>query len=151
MMTDCLLAPKRRGTVKHLAGGQAWHLGSVGGELMVIDGCIWLTRSHDLHDYFFGPGRQVRLFGSEHVVIEPALENRGARVCWEPRRPSAIRAFLTGPLRCAAFTSNLAAHGFTLLALSAAAITHRIQSHRYMESRALLIDQDDDGSQRVTR
>jgi hypothetical protein len=149
-MNDRIPGPKRRGAIKHFASGQAWHLGSAGGELTVTDGCIWLTRSHDLHDYFVGPGRQVRLFAGEQVVIEPAPGNQGARVCWEPLRPELVRALLAGPLRCAAFISTLAAHRFTRLALSAAAITHRIQAHLedYMESRELLID---DRSQRAIR
>lgn len=150
MMNDCLLEPKRKGTLQHLSSGQAWHLGSTGGELTVIDGCIWLTRSHDQHDYFVGPGQRVRLLAGEQVVIEPAPGSHDARACWEPRRPGAIDALLARPLRCAAYISNLAAHGFTLLALSAAAITHRIHSRReeYLKSRELLID---DCSRRAIR
>ena len=150
MMNDHPPDPERRGTVKHFASGQTCHLGTGGGELTVIDGCIWLTRSRDLHDYFVGPGRRVRLFAGEQVVIEPAPGNHGARVRWEPRRPGVVGALLAGPLRCTAFISNRAAHGFTLLALGAAAITHRIQTHLegYMEPRDLLID---DRSQRAIR
>ena len=113
-------------TLRHLAPGQAMHLGRLGGEL-TGNARLWLTRGGDLGDHFVEPGERVRLAAGENAVIEPAQTGASATVRWSPRRQSFVGALAAEPLRGLAFVAGLAARGFAALARSAAASASRAQ------------------------
>ncbi len=114
-------------TVQRLASGQALHLGRLGGELIVVEGRVWLTRAGDLGDHFVEPGQKLRLAVNENAVIEPAKTGATATVRWYPRRQSLVGALAEEPLRGLAFLTGLVAKGFVGLARSAAASASRAQ------------------------
>lgn len=114
-------------TVQRLAAGEALHLGRLGGELVVVDGRVWLTRDGDLGDHVVEPGQKLRLAVNENAVIEPATTGGTATVRWYPRRQSFVGALAEAPLRGLAVLTGLAATGFAALARSAAASASRAQ------------------------
>ena len=114
-------------TVQRLASGAALHLGRLGGDLVVIDGRVWLTRDGDLGDHVVEPGQRIRLAVNENAVIESAKTGETATVRWYPRRQSFFGALAEEPLRGFAFLTGLAASGFAALARSAAASASRAQ------------------------
>ena len=114
-------------TVRRLAAGQALHLGRLGGDLLVVDGRVWLTRDGDLGDHVIEPGQRIRLDAHENAVIESACTGSALTVCWYPRRQSVAGALAEAPLRGLAFLTALVARGFVALARSAAASASRAQ------------------------
>ena len=114
-------------TVQRLATGEALHLGRLGGDLIVVDGRVWLTRDGDLGDHFVEPGQKLRLAVNENAVIESAKTGAAVTVRWYPRRQSFLGALAEEPLRGLAFLTGLAARGFVALARSAAASASRAQ------------------------
>jgi Protein of unknown function (DUF2917) len=102
-------------------------LGRLGGDLTVVDGRVWLTRSGALDDVFVEPGERIRLGVGEHTVIEAAHAGEAATVRWSPRRQSFFGALVAEPLRGIAFAAGLAARGLGALARSAAASASRAQ------------------------
>ncbi len=114
-------------SLQRLAGGQALHLGRLGGELAVVEGHVWLTRDGDLGDHVIEPGQRVRLGVDENAVIESARTGEAVAVRWYPRRQSFVGALVEEPLRGVAFLTGLAARGFVALARSAAASASRAQ------------------------
>ncbi len=114
-------------TLQRLAAGEALHLGRLGGDLVVIDGRVWLTRDGDLGDHVVEPGRKIRLAVNENAVIESADTGRAATVRWYPRRQSFAGALAEAPLRGLAFLTGRVAAGFVALARSAAASASRAQ------------------------
>jgi len=108
-------------------GGDAAHLGRLGGELTVLDGRVWLTRANDLGDHFVEAGERVRLAVDDNAVIEPARAGSIVTVRWSPRRQSFVGAILAEPLRGVAFLAGRLAAGFAALARSAAASASRTQ------------------------
>ena len=114
-------------TVRRLAAGEALHLGRLGGDLLVVDGRVWLTRDGDLGDHIIEPGQKIRLDAHENAVIESACTGSALTVCWYPRRQSFIGALAEAPLRGLAFLTALVARGFVALARRAAASASRAQ------------------------
>ena len=114
-------------TLLRLASGEALHLGRLGGELIVVDGRVWLTRDNDLGDHVVQPGERLRLGVGENAVIEAARTGGAITVRWNPRRQGFVGALLAEPLRGLAFLTGLAAAGFAALARSAAASASRAQ------------------------
>jgi Protein of unknown function (DUF2917) len=114
-------------TVQRLAAGEALHLGRLGGDLIVVDGRVWLTRDGDLGDHVVEPGQKIRLGVNENAVIESARTGSAVTVRWYPRRQSFVGALAEAPLRGLAFLTGLAARGFVALARSAAASASRAQ------------------------
>ena len=114
-------------TVCRLAAGEALHLGRLGGDLVVVDGRVWLTRDGDLGDHVVEPGRKIRLAVNENAVIESARSGATVTVRWYPRRQSFVGALAEEPLRGLAFLTGLVARGFVALARSAAASASRAQ------------------------
>ena len=114
-------------TLRHLASGEALHLGRLGGELTVVQGELWLTRDGDLGDHFVEAGQRLRLGVNENAVVEPSRTGARAILRWSPRRQSFVGALLAEPLRGLAFLAGRAAHGFAALARSAAASASRAQ------------------------
>lgn len=114
-------------TGQRLAAGEALRLGRLGGDLVVVDGRVWLTRDGDLGDHVVEPGQKIRLAVNENAVIEPATTGSTATVRWYPRRQSFVGALAEEPLRGLAFLTGLVAKGFVALARSAAASASRAQ------------------------
>jgi len=114
-------------TLQRLAAGEARHLGRLGGELVVVEGRVWLTRDGDLGDHVVEAGQKLRLAVNENAVIEPATTGGTAVLRWYPRRQSFVGALVEEPLRGLAFLTGLAARGFVALARSAAASARRAQ------------------------
>jgi hypothetical protein len=112
---------------RRIGAGEALHLGHLGGELVAVDGSIWLTRDGDLGDHVIEPGERVRLAVGENAVIEPARSGTTVAVQWNPRRQSFAGALLAGPLRALALLTGLAADGLAALARSAAESASRAQ------------------------
>lgn len=110
-----------------LSGGQAIHLGRLGGELTVIEGRVWLTRDSDLGDHRIEAGERLRLAVGENAVIEPWDAGHAVSVRWKPRRQGFFGAVLTEPLRAVAWALSALAGGFDALARSAAAMASRAQ------------------------
>jgi hypothetical protein len=61
--------------------GEAVRMGRAGGELTVLDGCIWLTRKGDPADHFLVPGQRFALAAGDEAVVE-ATSRRGALLRW---------------------------------------------------------------------
>ena len=114
-------------TVRQLAAGEALHLGRLGGDLVVVDGRVWLTRDGDLGDHVVEPGQTLRLAVNDNAVIESARTGAAVTVRWYPRRQSFVGALAEAPLRGLAFLTGLVARGFAALARSAAARASRAQ------------------------
>jgi Protein of unknown function (DUF2917) len=112
---------------RQLASGQAWRLGRLGGDLTVIDGCVWLTRDGDLGDHVIDAGQRLRIGVGENAVIESARTGQAVTLRWDPRRQGFFGALLAEPLRGAAFLTGALARGFAALARSAAASASRAQ------------------------
>lgn len=114
----------RRGS-QRLAAGQVLHFGQRGGELRVMQGCIWLTRANDSRDYFVESGQSIRFAAGESAVIEPAHKHQDASLRWTPHQHGLAITLLSGYLRGTALLSSLAAAGFAALAgLAAAGANH---------------------------
>lgn len=114
-------------SLRSLVSGEALHLGRLGGDLVVMEGDLYLTRNGDLGDHVLQAGQRLRLGVDENAVIEPARTGAGVTVRWYPRRQSFAGALLAEPLRCLAFLAGRAAGGFAALARSAAASANRAQ------------------------
>ena len=114
-------------TLRHLAPGHALHLGRLGGDLIVVQGRVWLTRDGDLGDHVVEAGQKLRLAVNENAVIESARSNASVTLRWYPRRQSFVGALLAEPLRGAAFLIGRAAVGLAALARGAAASASRAE------------------------
>ena len=115
------------GALLRLDGGAAMSLGRLGGELSVVQGRLWLTRSGDLGDHLVEPGQRVRLAANENAVVEPWQPGQAVTLRWNPRRQRLLGAALAPALRGVAFGTNLLAAGFAALARNAAAMASRAQ------------------------
>jgi len=68
-----------------LSPGTAIHLGQRPGELTVLAGRAWLTRSDDVADYILLPGEHVLLEQAHGAVMESATKGHGVAYCWRLR------------------------------------------------------------------
>jgi hypothetical protein len=83
-------ARRQRGL--RLMAGQAVSVGPWPGEIAVVDGRVWLTRSGDAADHVLEAGQRWRTTAAQHVVIES--EGQDATVRWQPLpQPFARRVF----------------------------------------------------------
>lgn len=84
--------------VRHdIASGQALTLGPQPGELTVVRGRVWLTRSGDLGDHVLEPGRSVRLGADEGAVVEAWEFGRPVTIDWSRvRQPPRLTDFVPG-------------------------------------------------------
>lgn len=115
------------GELRRLDAGAAMHLGRLGGDLVVVAGRVWLTRSGDLGDHLVEPGQRVRLAVNEDAVIEPWQAGETVTLQWNPRRQRLLGAVFAPPLRGLAFATDLLATGFAALARTAASMASRAQ------------------------
>jgi hypothetical protein len=74
--------------------GQVLRLTGEAGELAVLGGRVWLTRSGDPDDYVLTAGERLRLDAHDEVVLEAWQRGAEARVSWQPhaqtRRAAAL-------------------------------------------------------------
>ncbi len=122
-----------------VAGGQALTVAPWPGELTVIDGRVWVTRSDDLGDHVLQPGQSVRFGPGAGLVIEALDAGGTATVQWRREaQPLRAPAFLAGALAAglrglAAFAGGVAAGlrdaeaGLAALARKAASSARRAQ------------------------
>jgi hypothetical protein len=83
-------AGRASGRSRWLRPGTAAHLGQTPGELTVLAGRAWLTRSNDASDYFLVAGEHVLLERSHGAVIESATKGQGIAYCWRPLCRTAV-------------------------------------------------------------
>jgi Protein of unknown function (DUF2917) len=76
------------GTREFLLGGRALTVNSWPGELTVVDGRVWVTRSDDLGDHVLEAGRTIRFGAGAGLVVEPW--GASATVQWR-RRAQPVR------------------------------------------------------------
>jgi hypothetical protein len=76
---------------RHLGPRQALQLDLRGGELRVLLGSVWLTRSCDPTDYFLARGDCYSVGRGERAVIEPTRAGEPSLVHWEPVHPRWLR------------------------------------------------------------
>ena len=67
-----------------LASGQVIALGHSGGDIAVIAGRVWLTRSGDPSDHVLGAGEVLKV-GSGGTVVESWNRNAPAVIAWQPK------------------------------------------------------------------
>lgn len=96
-----------------VAPGRALRLDSRDGELVVVEGRVWLTLARIDEDRFLDTGARIRLHEGHGAVIEPASAHRPVVVRW------ALRPSFTA--RCVAAGLRWIARGFTALANHASA------------------------------
>lgn len=125
------------GTREFVISGQALTVSPWPGELTVVDGRVWVTRSDDLGDHVLEAGRTIRFGADAGLVIEPW--GTSATVQWrrqaQPvRLPDFVVAALAAGLRALAGLAGGAAAalrgvegGLAALARKAASSARRAQ------------------------
>ena len=87
----------RGGHPATLVSGQALALSPWAGELTVVEGLVWVTRTDDLGDHVLEAGRSIRFGPGAGLVLEAWGES--ATVQWQRRaQPVRAPAFLVGAL-----------------------------------------------------
>jgi len=81
---------------------QAVRLGPTAGELVVIAGSAWMTRSDALGDHVVRSGERVQLPTRAGAVLEPLHAGQPLTVHWRPVRRRALSALAAGALRAVA-------------------------------------------------
>ena len=82
---------RARAVTQRLTAGQAVAISPWPGELMVVDGRIWLTRRGDVTDHVLEAGHRLRLHAADAAVIETWSAD-GAAVRWQPLHQGRLRA-----------------------------------------------------------
>ena len=77
-----LVSPRHR--LATLRGGAIMPLGSSGGQLEVLHGRVWLTRSGDLDDYVVESGATLAVPAAARSLIEAWDPSEPALVAWRP-------------------------------------------------------------------
>ena len=72
---------------RSLGAGTVMPLGRHGGELEVIRGRVWLTRSGEPEDRVVAGGEAIHVPASGDAVIETLDDSQPALVAWHPRSP----------------------------------------------------------------
>jgi hypothetical protein len=80
----------RPGT-RRLGPREALKLHRAEGELRVLEGSVWLTRSSDPADYLLERGESFRVAAGDIVVIEVARTGEPTLVRWVPQRTAVGR------------------------------------------------------------
>lgn len=114
-------------------------IGAAGGELAVVSGSVWLTRSGDPGDHVLGAGDRIRLQPRQQVVVEPWDRSEWPTLKWQPDAGEGLGQILWRGLRTAALRTlawgatgsaaglRRAGAGFEALARSAASSASRAQ------------------------
>jgi len=123
--------------------GEPLRIDSLGGEFVVLEGRVWLTRRGDTQDHVLGAGQRMVLEPADAVVIEPWHRDQPAVVRWKPcvradAHPRSVVGLLRGfaalALRAVAFAAGRVAlglraeeAGLAALARKAASMARRAQ------------------------
>lgn len=119
-----------RHLVRRLRDGQAMHLGPHAGELVVMEGRLWLTRDADPGDHIIEPGHRVYLAARENAVIEAAFRNEAVLMYWTPYPRSVTVTVLAPALAATAQLAACAAAALTVMAAAAARVARHAQALR---------------------
>ncbi len=101
-----------RGVSLQLAAGHALRLGRGGGELVVLEGRVWLTRGSgaaDTGDLRLQDGQRLQVMAGEDVVIEPWDAGVPVRLWWQPLPQGVSAAVHALGLRAIAYLAAEAA------------------------------------------
>ncbi|MEO8523113.1 MAG: DUF2917 domain-containing protein [Caldimonas sp.] len=79
------LASASSEALKALPTGHVVALGTGGGEVSILSGQVWLTRSGDPDDHFLGTGESFRVRGSGATLVETWSQSGPALISWRPR------------------------------------------------------------------
>ena len=136
------LSPCRGGTFQ-IDRDEPVTIDARGGELAVLSGQVWLTRSRDPVDYVLAAGERVHIEPHRHVVVAAWDRSEWPTLAWQPDPSDATRHFavrdlradvFAGALRGLAWVASTAAAGlrrgeagFAVLARSAASSASRAQ------------------------
>jgi hypothetical protein len=96
-MMDLHFTPYHGGTFQ--LRDQAVRLGPTAGELVVLAGSAWLTRSDALGDHIVRSGERVQLPTRAGAVLEPLSAGQPLTLQWQPRRTRTVPALAAGALR----------------------------------------------------
>lgn len=95
---------------ERLVAGELLRVGPWPGELRVIDGRVWLTRTGDPDDHVLQPGDRLLLERGRDALVESWDPAEGATVQWVPQpRPRVFAALAAAALdRLAVWSGDLA-------------------------------------------
>lgn len=79
------LASASAEALRALPSGHVVALGTGGGEVSILSGQVWLTRSGDPDDHFLGVGESFRVRGSGETLVEAWSRSGPALIDWRPR------------------------------------------------------------------
>ena len=74
-----------------ITGRRALSLPRGGGDLAIVEGAAWLTRSMDGHDHFVAAPARLQVRPGDRVVVEAAYSSTEVLVHWTPRPPGLLR------------------------------------------------------------
>ena len=80
-----LLASADPEALKALPNGHVVALGTGGGEVSILSGKVWLTRSGDPDDHFLGAGESFQVSGEGEALVEAWGPDELALIAWRPR------------------------------------------------------------------
>jgi len=75
-----------------MRSGEALRIGAVDGELAVVRGSIWLTRTADAQDHVLRAGQRLALAATDGAVVEPGQRDQSAVIGWQPAVPAEPQA-----------------------------------------------------------
>jgi hypothetical protein len=116
---------------RRLPVGTALRLSRGGGELVVLEGRVWLTRgghTGDTGDHVLEPGQRMRLVAGQNAVIEAWDRDQAAVVRWQPQPQGVLAVGQALVLRALAFFAGEAALGLRGLAGGLAALARSAAS-----------------------
>ncbi len=80
-----LLASADPAALRALPNGHVVALGTGGGEVSILSGQVWLTRSGDPDDHFLGAGESFQVCGEGEALVEAWGTGELALIAWRPR------------------------------------------------------------------
>lgn len=80
-----ILASASAEALRALPAGHVVALGNGGGEVSILSGQVWLTRSGDPDDHFLGAGESFKVRGAGEALIEAWGASAPALIAWRPR------------------------------------------------------------------
>ena len=80
-----ILASTSTEALRALPAGHVVALGNGGGEVSILSGQVWLTRSGDLDDHFLGAGESFKVRGDGEALVEACGASAPALITWRPR------------------------------------------------------------------
>ena len=71
--------------VRALPAGHVVALGTGGGQVSILSGSVWLTRSGDPDDHFLAAGESFAVRDSGQTLVETWSQGAPAVIAWQPR------------------------------------------------------------------